>query len=321
MIERESPWRRSGVMFGRMFEDWDVEANVFPDQSNVFCIASAGCTALGLASLGHHVTAVDINPAQVALVRARLTGADAPAGSVDRMLARARRIGGALGWTEATLRAFLSLADTTEQQSFWRARLDTRRFRMALAALLSPLTLHLLYPAPLADAVPRGFANILRQRFDRGFSTHPNRTNPYARWLLLGDRTSAPAAPGAVTVLQADAAEYLENCPAHTFGAFTLSNITDGASAPYVARLDAAVERAAQPGAVVVLRSFAEPQSPEEDAWASRDRALLWGRIRIAGSRQAGTRFRHRRISTTSPEERGAPGAAPHAESEAGWAS
>jgi S-adenosylmethionine:diacylglycerol 3-amino-3-carboxypropyl transferase len=308
-------------MFGRMFEDWDVEASVFPERSNVFCIASAGCTALGLASLGHDVTAVDINPAQVALVRARLIGADAPAGSVDRMLARARRIGGALGWSEATLGAFVSLTDTAEQQSFWRARLDTRRFRIALTALLSPLTLHLLYPAPLAAAVPRGFANILRHRFDRGFSTHPNRTNPYARWLLLGDRTSAPASSGAVTVLQADAAEYLEACPAHTFSAFTLSNITDAASARYVARLETAVERAARPGAVVVLRSFAEPQNAEEDAWARRDRALLWGRIRIAGSLQAGTRLRHRRISTTSPEEPGAPGAAPYAESEAGWPS
>jgi S-adenosylmethionine:diacylglycerol 3-amino-3-carboxypropyl transferase len=321
MNERESPWRRRGVMFGRMFEDWDIEANVFPDHSKVFCIASAGCTALGLASLGHDVTAVDINPAQVALVRARLAGADAAPGSVDRMLARARRIGGAVGWTEATLSAFLSLTDTTEQQSFWRARLDTRRLRIALAALLSPLTLHLLYPAPLAAAVPRGFAKILRQRFDRGFSTHPNHTNPYARWLLLGDRTSAPAASGAVTVLHADAAEYLEACPARTFSAFTLSNITDAASAPYVARLDAAVERAAQPGAVVVLRSFAEPQNPEEDAWARRDRALIWGRIHIAGSLQTGTRFRHRRISSTSPEDLGAPGAAPYPEREAGWAS
>ena len=118
----------------------------------MFCIASAGCSALGLASLGHDVTAVDINPAQVALVRARLTGAHAPAGSVDWMLARARRLGSAVGWTETTLRALLSMKDTNEQQSFWRARMDTRRLRVALSALLSPLTLRLLYPAPLAAA-------------------------------------------------------------------------------------------------------------------------------------------------------------------------
>ena len=285
MTEGESPWRQSGLMFGRMFEDWDIEASVFPHGSKVFCIASAGCTALGLASLGHDVTAVDINPAQVALVRARLAGSDAPAGSVDRTLARARRLGGAVGWTEATLSAFLSMKDTNEQRSFWRARLDTRRLRMALGALLSPLTLNLLYPAPLAAAVPRGFASILRTRLDRGFSTHPNCTNPYARWLLLGERSTAPAPAksGSVTVLQADAVEYLEACPAHTFGALTLSNITDAASAPYVARLDAAVAHAAQPGASVVLRSFAEPRSSEEDAWARRDRALLWGRIRVVG--------------------------------------
>jgi S-adenosylmethionine:diacylglycerol 3-amino-3-carboxypropyl transferase len=157
MTERESPWRQSGLMFGRMFEDWDIEAAVFPRRSKVFCIASAGCTALGLASLGHDVIAVDINPAQVGFVRARLAGVEPPAGSVDRMLARARRLTGGVGWTESTLRSFLALKDTTEQQSFWRRRLDTRRLRMALAVVLSPLTLHLLYPAPLAAAVPRGF--------------------------------------------------------------------------------------------------------------------------------------------------------------------
>jgi S-adenosylmethionine:diacylglycerol 3-amino-3-carboxypropyl transferase len=286
MTEGESPWRRSGLMFGRMFEDWDIEANVFPHRSKVFCIASAGCTALGLASLGHDVTAVDINPAQVALVRARLAGAGAPAGSVDRMLARARRLGGAVGWTESALRSFLSLKDTEEQQSFWRARLDTRRLRLVLSALLSPLTLHLLYPAPLAAAVPRGFANILRRRLDRGFSTHPNCTNPYARWLLLGEQPPAaiPLPSWSVTVVQADAVDYLEACPAHTFSAFSLSNILDAASAPYVARLEAAVQHAAKPGAVVILRSFAEPENPEDDMWARRDRALLWGRVRVASA-------------------------------------
>ena len=287
MPERESPWTQRGLMFGRMFEDWDIEANLFPRRSKVFCIASAGCTALGLASLGHDVTAVDINPAQVAFVRARLTGADAPVGSVDRALARARRCGRLVGWTASALRTFLSLTDPKEQQVFWRARLDTRRLRVVLSTLLSPMTLRLLYPAPLAAAVPRGFAQILRGRLDRGFSTHSNRSNPYARWLLLGERPpgAALASTGSVTVLQADAADYLDACPRGTFDAFTLSNICDAASAPYMTRLEAAIRRAGQPGAVVIQRSFAEPETSEEDMWARRDRALLWGRIRVVRGR------------------------------------
>jgi hypothetical protein len=41
------------------------------------------------------------------------------------------------------------------------------------------------------------------------------------------------------------------------------------------------VRRAAAPGAVVVLRSFANPRDAEEDAQAGRDRAMLWGRVSV----------------------------------------
>jgi Protein of unknown function (DUF3419) len=53
------------VLFGRMHEDWSIEASLFPPGSRVLCIASAGCTALALADRGNIVTAVDINPAQI----------------------------------------------------------------------------------------------------------------------------------------------------------------------------------------------------------------------------------------------------------------
>jgi S-adenosylmethionine:diacylglycerol 3-amino-3-carboxypropyl transferase len=199
------------------------------------------------------------------------------------MLARGRRAMRFVGWTEATLRAFLALHDPIEQRTFWRTRLDTWRWRTALGALLSPLTLRRFYPAPLLRAVPDGFARIVRRRLERGFSTHPNCTNPYARWLLLGEPVPAPQ-PGpaaTLTVVHADAVEFLESCPPASFGAFTLSNIADGAGESVAARLRAAAGRAAEPGAVIVERSFAEPQNPDEELWAARDRALIWGRIHV----------------------------------------
>jgi hypothetical protein len=55
-----------------------------------------------------------------------------------------------------------------------------------------------------------------------------------------------------------------------------------------VARLEAAVKRAAQPGAVVIQRRFAEPETAEEDGWARRDRALLWGRVRVSAALATG---------------------------------
>ena len=286
MIAAESPWRNAGLLFGRMFEDPRIEASVFPAGSRVFCIASAGCTALNLANRGHEIAAVDVNPAQVALVRERVAGGASRAGSVDRMLARGRRGLRVLGWTETTLRAFLSLDEPIEQREFWRTRLDTWRFRAALGSLLSPLTLSLFYPAPLVRAVPAGFARIIRYRLERGFSTHPNRTNPYAWSMLLGTWAAAPPAPlsSAVTVVQADAVEYLESCPAGSFAAFTLSNIGDAAGAAYMTRLTAAVAHAATAGAVIVDRSFAEPENADDEQWARRDRAMLWGRVRITSA-------------------------------------
>src|SRR5207244_2730789 len=90
-----------------------------------------------------------------------------------------------------------------------------------------------------------------------------------------------PAPTGALSVEHEEAVEYLNRCPPQSFGAFTLSNILDGVSADYASRLEAAIARAAAPGAVVVLRSLGEPETAEEDTWASRDRALLWGAIRV----------------------------------------
>jgi hypothetical protein len=53
-----------------------------------------------------------------------------------------------------------------------------------------------------------------------------------------------------------EAAAYLESVPPRSFDGFALSNILDGVDAAGEARLLAAVERAARPGAVAVLRSF-----------------------------------------------------------------
>lgn len=36
-----------------MYEDWQVEADVFPEEGRVFCIASAGETSMALAARGN----------------------------------------------------------------------------------------------------------------------------------------------------------------------------------------------------------------------------------------------------------------------------
>jgi S-adenosylmethionine:diacylglycerol 3-amino-3-carboxypropyl transferase len=265
-----------------MHEDWLIEADVLPERGRIFCIASAGCTAFALGLRGASVTAVDANPAQIEYVKSRLEGGEPRPGSVERKLARLRRLGRLAGWTPTALSEFCAVADGRAQIEFWRERLDTRRFRAGLALLLNPLALRLAYSSPLVAALPRRFTRVVRRRLERGFASHPNRDNPYARFLLLGDAEQPAPRPGLELPLAcADAAAFLEQCAPASFDGFSLSNVLDGASSAYGERLRTAVRRAAAPGAVTILRSFGEPASAEEDEWAARDRSLLWGSVRV----------------------------------------
>jgi len=121
-----SPWGARPpreLLFGRMHEDWTVEARLFPAPSRVFCIASAGCTALALGRLGHEVTAVDVNPAQVAYAQQRLEGAPPTEGRAERLLRQARRLLPLLGLSERRRREFLLLSETEAQIRYWNEHL------------------------------------------------------------------------------------------------------------------------------------------------------------------------------------------------------
>ena len=274
---------RSGppeLLFGLMYEDCSLELAAFEPTGRVFCIASAGCTALALAARGARVTAVDVNPAQVAYVRARVAGAPAREGRVEHGLRRLRRLGAAVGWSRRKLEHFCELDDLDRQRRFWRDELDTRRLRLALSTFLRPRALRRVYAEPLVAALPGRFDQILRRRLQRGFGRHANRDNPYAAQILLGRARSVPRA--AMTVIHGDAAEFLESCPAGSFDAFSLSNVLDGAGPGYGERLLVAVRGAAAPNAVVILRSLAEPQTEDEARRAADERSLIWGSVRVA---------------------------------------
>jgi S-adenosylmethionine:diacylglycerol 3-amino-3-carboxypropyl transferase/uncharacterized membrane protein YphA (DoxX/SURF4 family) len=290
-----TPWERGRLdgrpgppqlLFGRMHEDWRVEAAAFRPGARIFCIASSGCTALALAARGFRVTAVDINPAQIEYARARAAGAPPRPGLVDRRLARARRALPWLGMRQRALRRFLDLAAPAEQTAFWRQRLDTRRLRAVLRCGLHPALLRLTHGRAFVDWLPERFDQAIRRRLERTWANHPNRENPFAWRLLLGsepplDETAGGAVSG-IDFVCADAAEYLANGPPGRFDGFTLSNILDAAPATYRERLLAAVRHAAAPGAVLVLRSFGEPRDAQAAEWAARDRSPLWGSIEVA---------------------------------------
>jgi len=269
------------VLFGQMYEDVGIEHAAFAPGARVFCIASAGDTAMAL-SIAHDVTAIDINPVQLEYARARLHGAPAITGTAERVVGLGRGTLALFGWRRAVLERFLALDDPTAQVAYWRAHLDTRGFRLATDALLSVSGLKAVYASPFLAILPSHFGRVMRERLARCFATFPNCDNRYARALLLGE-LPPPLAFDArrIALVGGDAAGFLEQCAPASFDAFTLSNILDGAPAGYRQRLFAAVRRAAAPGAMVVLRSFAEPTHTTPYDTAPRDRSILWGVVDV----------------------------------------
>ena len=299
-----TPWERGRLdarrgkprlLFGQMYEDWEIEAEVLPAAGRVFCIASAGSTSMALAARGLTVVAVDINPAQIEYVREQLRGGAPRAGTADWFFAAGRRFLPLMGLRRSRVRQFLEMTDPAEQLRFWRAHLDTARFKAALAIAINPLALRSIYSATFVRVLPRRFDRIIRARLERCWARHPNRSNPYAWRFFLGTDPPGYTGPGLpaeasgggkeIQLVCADAAAYLESCPPASFVGFSLSNILDGTEPAYGERLMGAVRRSAQDGAVVVLRSFMEPPPGESTEWAARDRSMLWGRLRVEKER------------------------------------
>jgi hypothetical protein len=271
-----------------MHEDAEIECAAFAGSGRVFCIASAGDTALRLAE-EHEVVACDINPAQLAYAESRANGGARRSGDAERAMNIARSFMPLVGWWRGEVEEFLALNDVSQQIELWRSRLDTRRFRAGFDALLSRPLLRLMYTPQLLSFLPKDFGAVMRARWERGFALYPNATNPYARVLLLGESGDEP--PRAATKLEfvlGDAASYLEGSAARSFDGFALSNILDGATAAYRLRLEAAVRRAATEEAVVVLRSFAEPAREDDADAAARDRTMLWGSLEVRPAREFG---------------------------------
>jgi SAM-dependent methyltransferase len=269
------------LLFGDMYEDAEIESTAFQGRGRVFCIASAGATALRLAN-EHEVVACDINPAQLAYAERRAAGGPFEEGDAERAMNFARTLMPLVGWRASILRAFLTLSEVAEQVELWRRRLDTQRFRASFDTLMSPAILRAIYAPPFISFLPTKFGAVLRTRMERAFARHPNATNPYARSLLLGETNhQPPPRPLRIDFALADAASYLESCPAGSFDAFSLSNILDGAASSYCNRLSHAVRRAATRNAVVVLRSFREPPPELATNYAESDRAMLWGTVDV----------------------------------------
>lgn len=272
----------SQVLFGRMYEDPNIELESFRAGSRVLCIASAGCTPMKLAP-HHEVVAVDINPVQLAYAERRFDGDPGVRGRAERIMAFMRFFAPLAGWWPSKVQAFVELSDTAEQIQYWEQELSTWRFRAAVDGIFSVTALRSVYAPQFLDFLPKRLGSVMRKRMERCFARHPNRDNPYARLLLQGELTSEPPPVQAkdIQLVHADVASYLENQPAACFDGFTLSNILDGTDKAYQQRLFSAVKRAARPEAITVLRSFSDAHANSPVNRAKDDRAMLWGSVLV----------------------------------------
>jgi hypothetical protein len=226
---------------------------------------------------------VDINPVQLEYARARALGAPMKLGSAERLMALGRKFLPLAGWSRRSLEEFLLLENPQQQTLFWNTRLNTGRFRFATDAMFSLAWLRTVYASPLLAVLPPRFGQVMRSRMERCWSLHSNRNNVYARALLLGELDSTAVSESAASIRFecADAAGFLESCPAGSFAGFSISNILDGAPSEYRRRLYAAVRRAASPSSTIVQRSFAEPSAETSTNRAALDRSLLWGIVDV----------------------------------------
>lgn len=280
-----SPWspgrlrgaKQARLLFGVMYEDVSIEEELLASCKRIFAIGSSGDTALRLARMDRRVTAVDVNPAQVAYLQERLEDAARRLGAADRLLKAARRLAPVAGWTRGSVERFLQLSDVGVQRRVFDRLLDTKRFRALMHVGFAPATLLRSYRPEFVGFLPPAFGAVLRERLRRGISTHPNHANPYARLLLVGVAPATNPPIGSVEVHLAEAAGFLEQQPPGTYDGFTLSNVLDGPDARFRLRLARAVARAGTEDAPVVLRTLGPPVDDAAASWAARDRSMIWG--------------------------------------------
>ncbi|MEU9401197.1 hypothetical protein [Streptomyces sp. NPDC048242] len=282
-----------------MYEDYGVELRVLPGSgARVLCIASAGDTAAALWQAGHDVTAVDVNPVQLAYARDRLAGGAITEGSAEILMRLGRGTAGALlpAWRGPELRAFLALDDPAEQDRHWSTAMDGRGLARLTRLALRPCgALAVALRPSFAHVVPARFDEVLRRRLGRTVAGYANVRNPWMWRLLAGAElpgTQRLFAPD-VRLVHADVVDALEQAPRGAYDGVTLSNVLDGPGPAFAARLRTAVRRAVRPGGIVVLRSFREPTA-SGPGWAAQDRSALWGVVRVVrlGADPAGTQDR-----------------------------
>lgn len=300
MTEAPTPWssgrlarggrsrRTPGILFGASYEDERIELDVFGRPGRICVVAGSGETAAGCAAAGHAVTAVDINPTQLAYARARCAGGATVVGTAERGMAVARALLKVVApaWRRDRLLSVLASAGPAVAGEHWRTSLDSAAFARLLALALRPGSVVAGWLQPdFAAFVPSRFDLDLRARLADGLGRHGTAQNRFAWRLLAGAELPGWTMPRLgdvepITWLHADIAVHLESVPPGHYDGISLSNVFDGAPAAFDQRLRTAASRAVRPGGPVIIRTFAPPGA-DGPGRAADDAAMLWGSVQV----------------------------------------
>ena len=126
------------LLFGCMYEDAEIELGAFQPDGRIFCIASAGCTAMRLAVQSLRWWRLTSIPSSLPTCRSVSAAArhSARQRRTHSSIVRAPRASRRVAPTKGT-NIPRSGRSRRSKSSYWRRHLDTRRFRAAFSFLFS----------------------------------------------------------------------------------------------------------------------------------------------------------------------------------------
>ena len=234
-------------------------------------------------------------------------------GTIERILAIARRSYHWLVHSPRLCQRWFELSDLEAQQRYYRDIWDTWRRRMFLRLSVNPILFRWSSPtaSQYAHIHRTKILNAILSRLEYALTAMPTATNYFLSRLLLGRFLSGPDgepyylgkqayeafshARERLTIHTDDLIGILERTPPETFNGFALSNVVDWLSQASQERLLTAVIRSAAPGARLCIRSvqpswlppkslqpFLDTDQLQSESFLSRERSFVYGTVYAA---------------------------------------
>lgn len=306
----------SRVRYGQCWEDADILIQaLLPAGRRCLSIGSAGDNSFALLAAGAtHVTAVEMNPAQIACIKLRqeaylnldyedfLQTVIASTGKFERYfhLFRTRIL--PLAHNRKRIKELLEPMPQSEREEFYRQTWDNRRWRLIFKAFFSRFVMGRLGRDPaFFDYVEGSVADRILTRTQHALTKLDPSQNPYLHWILTG--SYGRVLPLALqrdsydkirTALQQDRFTVIES-PLETalysekFDAFNLSDIFEYMSKEATSTLLDRIADCSTPGARLAYWNMLAPRqsntprikflAEESDQLFQQDRAFFYSKF------------------------------------------